>query len=225
MIVSDHIGYAVCPAKADDRIADIKKTDGHYSGRSEKTLDERKNKITDVDTGGVQNGKSPVGSIPAPVQQISCAHQKNAEKNPASAISRRAYSRLRPEKLVMMAAGIVFEVQGWEYPAVMDEKGHIIRMNLRAEDCEDHAWYGLREFSSDAWPDAFPTSLKDYYPDGIRDGEGNPVTDLWEECCSRDRFGAPIHAQWVEVKDHQETCYQMCRNNPVWREYLHGSEQ
>ena len=116
--------------------------------------------------------------------------------------------------------GIVFEVQGWEYPVVMDEQGHIVRMNLRAEENRDHAWYGLREFSSDTWPDAFPTSLKDYYPDGIRDAEGNPVTNLWEECCSRDRLGNPIHAQWVEVKDHQETCYQMCRNNPVWREYL-----
>ena len=116
--------------------------------------------------------------------------------------------------------GIVFEVQGWEYPAVTDEQGHIVRMNLRAEEKEGHGWYGLREFSADACPDAFPTGLKDYYPDGIRDEDGNPVTDLWEECCTRDRFGNPIHAQWVEIKGHQETCYQMCRNNPVWRGYL-----
>ena len=102
----------------------------------------------------------------------------------------------------------------------MDENGQIVRMNLRAEEQEDHSWYGLREFSRDAWPDAFPTSLKDYYPDGIRDEEGSLVTDLWEECCTRDRAGRPIHAQWVEVKGHRETCYQMCRNNPVWREYL-----
>ncbi len=116
--------------------------------------------------------------------------------------------------------GIVFEVQGWEYPVVTDTQGHIVRMNLRAEEQADHAWYGLREFSSDTLPEAFPTSLKDYYPEGIRDGDGNPVTDLWEECCTRDRFGQPIHAQWVEIKGHQETCYQMCRNNPVWRGYL-----
>lgn len=116
--------------------------------------------------------------------------------------------------------GIVFEVQGWEYPAVIDDRGHLVRMNLRAEEQADHAWYGLREFSGDTYPDAFPTRLKDYYPEGIRDEEGNPVTDLWEECCTRDRFGRPIHAQWVEIKGHRETCYQMCRNNPVWREYL-----
>ena len=116
--------------------------------------------------------------------------------------------------------GIVFEVQGWEFPAVANEQGRLVRMNLRAEEDTGHAWYGLREFSRDSFPGAFPTSLKDYYPDGIRDEEGRPVTDLWEECCCRDRFGNPIHAQWVEIKGHRETCYQMCRNNPVWRDYL-----
>lgn len=116
--------------------------------------------------------------------------------------------------------GIVFEVQGWEYPVVMSEDGKIIRMNKRAEEVEGHDWYGLREFSQDKWPDAFPTSLKDYYPDGIRDEDGNLVTDLWEYCAIRDMHGNPIHAQWVEVKNHEETCYQMCRNNAVWREYM-----
>lgn len=116
--------------------------------------------------------------------------------------------------------GIVFEVQGWEFPAVMDAEGHIVRLNKRAEADENHEWYGLREFSQNKWPNAFPTSLKDYYPDGIRDEDGNLVTDLWEECATRDMYGNAIHAQWVEVKGHEETCYQMCRNNPVWREYL-----
>ena len=116
--------------------------------------------------------------------------------------------------------GIVFEVQGWEFPIVTDQDGHIVRMNQRGETEDGQKWYGLREFSSDTLPDAFPTGLRDYYPDGIRDEEGNPVTDLWEECCTRDRFGNPIHAQWVEVKGHKEQCYQMCRNNKVWRDYL-----
>ena len=116
--------------------------------------------------------------------------------------------------------GIVFEVQGWEYPAVADGKGHILRMNKRAEEDPGHGWYGLDEFSRNEWPDAFPTRLEDYYPDGIRDEEGNPVVNLREECCTRDMDGNPIHAQWVEVKGHEENCCQMCRNNPVWRGYL-----
>ncbi len=116
--------------------------------------------------------------------------------------------------------GIVFEVQGWEYPAVINESGTITRLNKRAEECDGHVWYGLREFSSDAYPNAFPTSLKDYYPDGIKDENGRVVIDLWEECAIRDMHGNPVHAQWVEVKGHEEQCYQMCRNNPVWRGYL-----
>ncbi len=116
--------------------------------------------------------------------------------------------------------GIVFEVQGWEYPAVLDRNGKLLRLNRRAEEDGSHGWYGLREFSADACPDAFPTSLKDYYPEGIRDEDGNPVTDLWEHCCIRNRFGNPVHAQWVEIRGREEQCYQMCRNNPVWRGYL-----
>ena len=116
--------------------------------------------------------------------------------------------------------GIVFEVQGWEYPAVADGQGRLLRLNREAEAEADHGWYGLREFSRGEWPDAFPTSLKDYYPEGIRDEDGQPIDDLWEACCTRDRFGRPIHAQWVEVKGHEQQCYQMCRNNPVWRGYL-----
>lgn len=115
--------------------------------------------------------------------------------------------------------GIVFEVQGWEFPAVYDEEGKIAAINLHAQR-EGHEWYGLREFSQDAHPGAFRTSLKDYYPDGILNSAGERVSDLWEECTTRDLHGRPINAEWVEVKDHEQTAYQMCRNNPVWRDYL-----
>ncbi len=116
--------------------------------------------------------------------------------------------------------GIVFEVQGWEFPAVFDDRGHLIRMNRRAEEAQDEAWYGLREFGSNERVEAFSTKLSDYYPDGIKNENGEPVKDLWDHSCTRDRFGNPVHAQWVEIKDHKEQCYQMCRNNPVWRGYL-----
>lgn len=115
--------------------------------------------------------------------------------------------------------GIVFEVQGWEFPAVFNSEGKLVKLNLHAQ-LGEHETYGLREFSQDKYPGAFRTSLKDYYPNGIQNSLGEEVTDLWEECCTRDRFGTPIHAKWVEVKDHAQQAYQMCRNNPVWRDYL-----
>ncbi len=118
------------------------------------------------------------------------------------------------------AFGIVFEVQGWEFPAVVDEKtGELRRINL-VRDGEASDWYGLREFSQDKYPGLFRTSLKDYYPDGIINSDGETVTDLWEEGAARKLDGTAVHAQWVEVKNHPHICYQMCRNNPVWRDYL-----
>ncbi|MHC1785731.1 MAG: hypothetical protein AB9880_01530 [Christensenellales bacterium] len=116
---------------------------------------------------------------------------------------------------------IVFEVQGWEFPAVIDpQSGRIQAINKLAEQQEAQDWYGLREFSQDKYPHAFPTSLKDYYPQGIVNSDGEAVTDLWEECAARRLDGSAVHAQWVEVKDHLQQCYQNCRNNPVWRGYL-----
>ena len=116
---------------------------------------------------------------------------------------------------------IVFEVQGWEFPAVIDgETGKIKYINKLAEGREQQDWYGLREFSQDKYPDAFPTSLKDYYPNGIINSNGEVVTNLFEEAAARKLDGTPVHAQWVEVKNHRQICYQTCRNNPVWRDYL-----
>lgn len=117
--------------------------------------------------------------------------------------------------------GIVFEVQGWEFPAVIDsETNEVKRLNLHAEQDENHGWYGLREFGQDKYPGLFGKSLKDYYPNGIVNSDGEKVEDLWEECTARKQDGSPVHAQWVEVKGHKQICHQTCRNNPVWRDYL-----
>lgn len=116
---------------------------------------------------------------------------------------------------------IVFEVQGWEFPAVIDaETGEIRRLNLHAEQDSQHAWYGLREFGQNQYANTFRTSLKDYYPDGIINSDDEVVTDLWQECAARTYKGEAVHARWVEVKGHQQQCHQTCRNNPVWRDYL-----
>jgi hypothetical protein len=119
--------------------------------------------------------------------------------------------------------GIVFEVQGWEFPAVLreDDDGRVSfkALNvLRAGPPPD--WYGLREFTSDKHWKVFGKRFADYFPDGLYNSEGERIEDLWEECCARTYRGEPVHADWVEVNSHAQVCYQMCRNNPVWREYL-----
>ncbi|MBP5294557.1 MAG: beta-galactosidase [Lachnospiraceae bacterium] len=117
--------------------------------------------------------------------------------------------------------GIVFEVQGWEFPAEISEDGkHLRMMNVLREGEGEPSWYGLNEFSSDRYPELFRTSLKDYYPEGIVNSDGEIVTELQEEGAARTFRGEPVHAAWVEVTGHSKTAYQMCRNNPVWRDYL-----
>lgn len=121
--------------------------------------------------------------------------------------------------------GIVFEVQGWEFPAVIgqdkDGKPVMKEFNVQADNqTPPEEWYGLREFTQDKHWELFGKKLADYYPDGLFNSDGEPVTDLWEECCARTYEGTPVHSDWVEVKSHNQIAYQMCRNNPVWRDYL-----
>ncbi len=114
--------------------------------------------------------------------------------------------------------GIVFEVQGWEFPAEFGPGGELLGLNLT--DGRTNGFYGLREFSKQEHEQLFEKKWHDFYPDGVKNSDGQEVTDLLEECAARDYHGRPIHAQWVEQEGDGQYCYQMCRNNPVWREYL-----
>ena len=119
--------------------------------------------------------------------------------------------------------GIVFEVQGWEFPVEVSADGkHMKAFNVLRDRPSDQgeAYYGLNEFSSGKLDGLFRTKLADYYPDGIINSDGERVTALQEEAAARTFRGEPVHAGWVEVKGHSRTCYQTCRNNPVWRGYL-----
>jgi hypothetical protein len=115
--------------------------------------------------------------------------------------------------------GIVFEVQGWEMPAELNEDESQILAFNELRGAGKRVWMGLREFSQNRYPNLWPP-LEKYFPNGLFDSDGNKVTDLIETCCSRDIYGKPCHARWVEAPDREHQCYMMDRNNPVWREYL-----
>ena len=114
--------------------------------------------------------------------------------------------------------GIVFEVQGWEYPVELnDAEDTILAMNeLRGAGKRD--WIGLREFTQNRYPKLWQP-FEHYFPNGLTDSSGNPVTDL-TDCCSRDIHGNKLHARWVECPDREHECFLMDRNHPAWREYL-----
>ncbi|QIG43337.1 hypothetical protein G5V58_11685 [Nocardioides anomalus] len=115
--------------------------------------------------------------------------------------------------------GIVFEAQGWEFPVELSkDEDEVLALNeLRGVGKRD--WMGLREFSSNRYPKLWKP-VEHYFPDGLVNSLGEPVTDLIEECVVRDIHQQPCHAHWVECPDREHQCYYMDRNNPVWREYL-----
>ena len=115
--------------------------------------------------------------------------------------------------------GIVFEVQGWEIPAELNEEETQILAFNELRGAGKRVWMGLREFSQNRYPNLWPP-IEKYFPNGLVDSDGSKVTDLIENCVSRDIHGEACHARWVECPDREHQCYLMDRNNPVWREYL-----
>jgi len=115
--------------------------------------------------------------------------------------------------------GIVFEVQGWEFPAELSENEDRVLALNEPRGVGKRGWLGLREFSQNRYPKLWPP-FERYFPGGLVNSDGEPVTDLLEEGCSRDIYGVACNAHWVECPDREHFCYTMDRNNPVWREYL-----
>ena len=115
--------------------------------------------------------------------------------------------------------GCVFEVQGWEFPVELNEdESKVLSMNeLRG--VGKKGWLGLREFTQNTYPKIWKP-LEHYFPDGLVNSDGERVTDILEECTSRDIYGKACHSTWVEVPENEHYAYLMDRNNPVWREYL-----
>jgi hypothetical protein len=115
--------------------------------------------------------------------------------------------------------GIVFEVQGWEFPAELNEAEDTILSLNEPRGVGKPAWLGLREFSQNRYPKLWP-AFEHYFPGGLINSDGERVIDLLEEGCSRDINGVACHARWVEAPDREHYSYLMDRNNPVWRDYL-----
>lgn len=114
--------------------------------------------------------------------------------------------------------GIVFECQGWEFPAEIVD-GEVRALNELGTTKERNAWVGLREFSNDTGPKHWQP-FRTYFPSGLINSAGEQVTDLWEEAACRDLAGNALVADWVEVDELPQQNHYMDRNNPVWREYL-----
>lgn len=156
---------------------------------------------------------------------ISLAYLED-EANAAIPARYRQYGFLKDSEFLeecrkrgIKAFSVIFATQGWEFPAELNEaEDEILAMNeLRG--VGKRAWLGLREFTQNTYPQLW-APFERYFPHGLRNSRGEQVTDLFEECVSRDIHGRPHHAEWLEVGVREHSCHFMDLNNPVWREYL-----
>jgi hypothetical protein len=115
--------------------------------------------------------------------------------------------------------GCVFEVQGWEFPVELNDDGSEILSMNELRGVGKRGWLGLREFTQNTYPKLWKP-LEHYFLHGLVNSDGEQVTDILEECTSRDIYGDACHSTWVEVPENEHYAYLMDRNNPVWREYL-----
>ena len=87
---------------------------------------------------------------------------------------------------------VVYQAQGWEFPVVLNEdETEIMEMNILHSGKEPKT-YGLTEFTQDKYHTVFNKVFADYFPEGIYNSEGELVTDLYEECTSRNLYGVPL---------------------------------
>ena len=114
--------------------------------------------------------------------------------------------------------GVVFE-HAWEFPAELNEAEDTVLALNETRGAGTPSWLGIREFWDDRYPNLWPSRAR-YFPDGVRDADGNEVADILEECAQRDIYGEPCHALWIECPGYDHWNFMMDRNNPVWREYL-----
>ncbi|MDQ4138524.1 MAG: hypothetical protein M3116_06730, partial [Actinomycetota bacterium] len=113
---------------------------------------------------------------------------------------------------------IVFEAQAWELPAEVGAEGEVFaQTELRG--AGPRTWVGLREFSQGTGPASWGP-LEAYFPGGLANSAGEPVTDLFHEVASKDLDGRPYHTHWVEIGEREQACHYGDRTNPVWRAYL-----
>lgn len=113
---------------------------------------------------------------------------------------------------------IVFEAQAWELPVELGPHGDVLALTeLRG--AGQRGWLGLREFSQGTGPASW-APLEAYFPGGLTNSAGEPVTDLFHEVASKDLDGRPLHTHWVEIPEREQACHYGDRTNPVWRAYL-----
>lgn len=148
------------------------------------------------------------------------------EANEALPARSRMYGYLNDREFVeectkrgITASAVIWKAQLWEFPAEFSEdESELLALN-KLRGVGKKGWIGMRELSTDRYPKLFP-SIKTYFPDGLRDSDGNLIDDFLEGFRADTLDGQPVFSRWLMVPGHEHTCYSPCGNKPAYREYL-----
>ena len=116
--------------------------------------------------------------------------------------------------------GVIWRAQLWEFPAEFNEdETQLLSMN-KLRGVGKRGWVGMSELSTDRYPRIFK-SIKEFFPDGLKNSKGENVGDFLEEFTVKTLEGNKILSSWLLVPGHEHKCYTPCCNNYAFRGYLH----
>lgn len=117
------------------------------------------------------------------------------------------------------AFAVIWKSQLWEFPAEFNEdETELLSLN-KLRGVGKRGWVGMSELSTDRYPKIFP-SIKKFFPDGLRDSDGNLIHDFLEAFKVRTLEGNDVRSSWLMVPGHEHVCYTPCCHNPAYVQYL-----
>ena len=148
------------------------------------------------------------------------------EANEAIPARSRLYGYLNDREFIaecdkrgITASAVIWKAQLWEFPAEFSEdESELLALN-KLRGVGKKGWIGMRELSTDRYPKIFP-SIKEFFPDGLLDSDGNPIEDFLEGLRAETLDGEPIFSRWLMAPEHEHYCYSPCGNKPAYRQYV-----
>ncbi len=115
--------------------------------------------------------------------------------------------------------GALWKAHLWEFPAEFnDDETELLSLNI-TRGVGKKGWVGIRELSQDRYPALF-SSMKKFFPDGLRTSAGEEIIDYLAGLKSETLEGRDIYSRWLMVPNHEHICYLPCANKPAYAQYI-----
>ncbi len=115
---------------------------------------------------------------------------------------------------------VLWKAQLWEFGAEFNEdESELLALNIHRDVSDNRGYIGMSELSTNRYPKLFEP-IEKYFPNGLLDYKGEPVTDFLKEFKSVSLEGRDIMSYWLMAPDHDHRCYTPCCNKDSFLRYL-----